>query len=66
MPLPLSELRRVKTCFDALRFDEYYGYVRTQNLDRDVKRVLEASFARYFADSTTPSMDRPGGVDEPS
>ena len=47
IPLPLSEMRRIKSRFDQISFDSFYGYIKTQNLDKDVKRILEDSMARY-------------------
>lgn len=49
MPLPLTELKRIKERFDGIPFDEYYGYIKTQNLSEHVKEVFESSMARYFA-----------------
>jgi hypothetical protein len=48
IPLPLSEIRRIKSRFDQISFDSFYGYIKTQNLDKDVKRILEESMARYI------------------
>jgi glyoxylase-like metal-dependent hydrolase (beta-lactamase superfamily II) len=48
IPLPLSEMRRIKNRFDAIPFDSFYGYVRTQNLHQDVKGIFEKSMNRYF------------------
>jgi len=49
MPLPLSEMRRVKNRFDNIPFDAFYGYVKIQNLEAGVKEVFEQSMNRYFA-----------------
>lgn len=47
IPLPLSEMKRIKNRFDEIPFDSFYGYIKTQNLNKDVKRILEISMARY-------------------
>jgi len=49
MPLPLAEMRRVKSRFDSIPFDAFYGYHKIQNLEKDVKEILEQSMNRYFA-----------------
>ncbi|MEQ1797200.1 MAG: MBL fold metallo-hydrolase [Lacibacter sp.] len=48
IPLPLAEMKRIKKRFDEIPFDSFYGYVKTQNLDKDVKRILEESMAKYI------------------
>ncbi|MEQ8245154.1 MBL fold metallo-hydrolase [Fulvivirga sp.] len=48
MPLPLSEMSRIKERFDSIPFDAFYGYIKTQNLTKDVKKVFEESMNRYF------------------
>jgi glyoxylase-like metal-dependent hydrolase (beta-lactamase superfamily II) len=47
IPLPLTEIHRIKKRFDNIPFDSFYGYINIQNLDVDVKEILEKSFARY-------------------
>jgi hypothetical protein len=49
MPLPLTEMKRLKQRFDQIPFDSYYGYIKTQNLNENVKEVFEVSMSRYFA-----------------
>ncbi|MEO5673310.1 MAG: MBL fold metallo-hydrolase [Chitinophagales bacterium] len=48
MPLPLREMERVKKIFDSISFDSFYGYHKIQNLDENVKDILEISMKRYF------------------
>lgn len=47
IPLPLAEIKRIKKRFDNIPFDSFYGYIKTQNLHKDVKIVLETSMAKY-------------------
>lgn len=47
IPLPLSEMKRLRSRFNDIPFDAFYGYVRTQNLESDVKKIFEESMARY-------------------
>jgi hypothetical protein len=47
IPLPLAEMKRIKKRFDQIPFDSFYGYIKTQNLNKDVKRILETSMERY-------------------
>jgi hypothetical protein len=49
IPLPLAEMRRIKKRFDAISFDSFYGYIKTQNLKEGVKDIFERSMNRYFA-----------------
>jgi glyoxylase-like metal-dependent hydrolase (beta-lactamase superfamily II) len=49
MPLPMAEMRRIKARFDDIPFDSFFGYIKTQNLDKDVKTIFEESMNRYFA-----------------
>lgn len=48
IPLPLREIRRIKTRIDAIPMDTFYGYVKAQNLDVDVKKVFSESMERYL------------------
>jgi hypothetical protein len=48
IPLPLAEMKRIKKRFDQIPFDSFYGYIKIQNLNRDVKRILETSMERYI------------------
>jgi len=47
IPLPLAEITRIKKRFDNIPFDCFYGYIKTQNLLKDVKETLEISMAKY-------------------
>lgn len=47
IPLPLAEIKRIKKRFDNIPFDSFYGYIKTQNLHKDVKLILEISMAKY-------------------
>lgn len=47
IPLPLDEIKRIKNRFDNIPFDSFYGYIKTQNLNKDVKGILETSMAKY-------------------
>jgi hypothetical protein len=48
IPLPVSEMKRLKARFDEISFDAFYGYVKSQNLEADVKKIFEASMRRYL------------------
>ncbi|MBI3138309.1 MAG: MBL fold metallo-hydrolase [Sphingobacteriales bacterium] len=48
IPLALSEMRRIKDRLDQIPFDTFYGYIKSQNLDKEVKRILELSMERYI------------------
>jgi len=47
IPLPLAEMNRIKSRLDTISFDSFYGYIKTQNLHKDVKEILEISMAKY-------------------
>ncbi|MGE5107313.1 MAG: hypothetical protein ACM3H8_07200 [Sphingobacteriales bacterium] len=49
IPLPLSEMKRLKERFDGIPFDSFFGYISTQNLNENVKKVFAESMERYFA-----------------
>lgn len=49
IPLPVSEMKRLKKRFDVIPFDTFYGYIKSQNLDVDVKKIFEISMQRYFS-----------------
>lgn len=49
IPLPLSEMKRLKERFDNIPFDSFFGYISTQNLNENVKQVFTESMERYFA-----------------
>ncbi|MEO6637649.1 MAG: MBL fold metallo-hydrolase [Ginsengibacter sp.] len=48
IPLSLDEINRIKKRFDNIPFDSFYGYIKTQNLHKDVKEILETSMAKYM------------------
>lgn len=48
IPLPVSEMKRLRARFDEISFDSFYGYIKTQNLEVDVKKIFEASMKRYL------------------
>jgi glyoxylase-like metal-dependent hydrolase (beta-lactamase superfamily II) len=47
IPLPIAKIQRIKKRFDNIQFDAFYGYHNIQNLDKDVKDILEISLAKY-------------------
>jgi hypothetical protein len=47
IPLPLAEIKRIKKRFGNIPFDSFYGYIKTQNLHKDVKNILEIYMAKY-------------------
>jgi glyoxylase-like metal-dependent hydrolase (beta-lactamase superfamily II) len=47
IPLPLSEMRRIQQRMQAISFDEFYGYVKSQNLAHRTREVFEESMKRY-------------------
>ena len=47
IPLPLNEIKRVKERLETISFDEFYGYIKTQNLDTAVKEIFRESMNRY-------------------
>jgi len=49
IPLPLSEIRRIKKRMENIPADAFYGYAKDQNLDVDVRGILEDSMERYLA-----------------
>jgi hypothetical protein len=49
IPLPLAEMARIKDRFDGISFDSFYGYIKAQNLNKNVKEIFEKSMDRYFA-----------------
>jgi hypothetical protein len=48
MPLPISEIKRIKERFEALQFDSVYGFYSYQNLTENVKDIVRTSFERYY------------------
>lgn len=49
IPLPLSEMKRIKKRLDLISFDSFLGYIKTQNLSENVKSIMDKSFAKYYA-----------------
>ncbi|MBT1690765.1 MBL fold metallo-hydrolase [Dawidia soli] len=49
IPLPAHEMRRITARLEAIPFDAFYGYIKTQNLFENVKSILHDSMQRYFA-----------------
>lgn len=47
IPLPLAEIRRIQQRMNQIPFDEFYGYIKIQNLDKNVKEIFNESMARY-------------------
>lgn len=50
IPLPISEIKRLKVEFENIPFDSFYGYIKTQNLEENVKKVFETSMQKYLKD----------------
>jgi hypothetical protein len=48
MPLPISEIVRIKERFAVLSFDSFYGFYSYQNLTQNVREILTKSFDRYL------------------
>lgn len=48
MPLPLSEILRIKSRFEEISFDEVYGFYSYQNLSSNVKEIFTNSINRYL------------------
>lgn len=48
MPLPKSEILRIKDRLNELNFDTVYGFYSYQNLTTDVKKILDNSIKRYL------------------
>ena len=49
IPLPASEVKRVKQRLEEIPFDALYGFYSYQNLTENVKEILEKSLQRYLA-----------------
>lgn len=49
IPLSQNELHRVKKRFDEIPFDAFYGYIKTQNLNKNVKEVFEDSMKKNLS-----------------
>ncbi|WP_257668709.1 hypothetical protein [Parapedobacter tibetensis] len=48
MPLPISEIKRIKQRLDTLDFNSVYGFYSYQNVIGTAKEILEASVKRYL------------------
>lgn len=48
IPLPLSEVERIKSRLNELEFDTLYGAFKHQNLAKDVSKILKHSINQYF------------------
>jgi hypothetical protein len=48
IPLPISEIKRIKQRFDTVSFDAVYGFYSYQNILNNAKAILESSIARYI------------------
>lgn len=48
MPLPLKEVKRIGERMDKISFDSFYGYIKTQNLETNVKEIFIRSMERYY------------------
>lgn len=49
IPLSQEEMGRVRMRFDSIPFDSFYGYIKTQNLQVNVKPVFSQSMEKYFS-----------------
>lgn len=49
IPLPLSEIRRIKERLKNIEFDAIFGFYSFQNLTENAKVILDKSIARYLA-----------------
>jgi len=48
IPLPISEIRRIKQRFETLEFDSIYGFYSYQNVIGTARELLETSINRYL------------------
>jgi hypothetical protein len=48
IPLPLSEIQRIKRRFNNIKFDSIYGFYSYQNLTENAREILEKSLERYL------------------
>jgi len=48
MPLPVSEIKRIKKRLEVLEFDAVYGFYSYQNLTKNVKQILNNSIEKYL------------------
>jgi len=49
MPLPYSEVQRIKKQVDAIPFDELYSFMRDLNITKNVKEIFARSMERYLS-----------------
>lgn len=47
IPLPQNEIKRIMERMENIPFDEFYGYIKTQNLGTAVKKLFRESMNRY-------------------
>ena len=48
IPLPISEVQRIKKQMEQISFDTLFGFYDYQNIYDDAKLVIEKSLARYY------------------
>jgi hypothetical protein len=48
IPLPISEIKRIKNRFENISFDSIYGFYSYQNLTENAKEILKKSLERYL------------------
>jgi hypothetical protein len=48
IPLPISEIQRIKRRFDNISFDSIYGFYSYQNLTENAREILKKSLERYL------------------
>jgi hypothetical protein len=48
IPLPISEIKRIKKRFESLEFDSIYGFFSYQNVIGTARELLETSLNRYL------------------
>jgi len=47
IPLPKSEIKRIKDRLNIICFDTVFGFYSYQNLTCNAKEILQSSFKRY-------------------
>ena len=48
IPLPVTEIRRIKDLMSDVSFDTIHAWHQTQSIESDAKSLLDASLARYI------------------
>ncbi|MEO5983971.1 MAG: MBL fold metallo-hydrolase [Ferruginibacter sp.] len=48
IPLPISEIKRIKDRLNSIRFDSIFGFYSYQNLTGNAKEILKQSIERYL------------------